>query len=107
MTDRTTRLLLCAIALGLWANAAVLMLRPAELQAQQVDPRVLQRVEMLLDKIAGALDVLVLRPADVHAQGVDPKIEASIDYSLSDIAGTLKKICGKYTTSVSGLSGAC
>jgi hypothetical protein len=35
MNDKTTKALLFAIALGLWANAAASLLRPAELHASQ------------------------------------------------------------------------
>ena len=42
-TDRTTKALLLAIALGLWANAVGQWLRPARLLAADADTTVMMR----------------------------------------------------------------
>jgi hypothetical protein len=50
MTDRTTKLLLAIIALGLWANLAVPLLKSQPAQAQDVS-RSIQKMEHSLDNI--------------------------------------------------------
>jgi hypothetical protein len=37
MTDRTSKILLLLIALGLWANVAVPLFRPASVKAEDLD----------------------------------------------------------------------
>jgi hypothetical protein len=56
MTDKTTKTLLLAIALGLWANAAVSLARPKELHAQAIDARDLLAIERSLNTMANSLN---------------------------------------------------
>ncbi len=49
MTDRTTKALLFAIALGLWLNAFGQWMRPVAVQAQDID---LSSIESNLGRIA-------------------------------------------------------
>ena len=52
MTDRTTKALLLAIALGLWANMAADWLKPVAVQAQSAQ---LRNIESDLSRIARGL----------------------------------------------------
>jgi hypothetical protein len=53
--DRTTKILLAAIALGLWANAAATMVRPAIAQISSTDFSImasrLSHIEDLVNRI--------------------------------------------------------
>jgi hypothetical protein len=52
MTDRTTKLLLAAIAAGLWANAVVPLVRSAPASAQMGADGLLSNIESSVAKIA-------------------------------------------------------
>jgi len=58
--DKTTKIILAAIALGLWANAGVSMLRPAI--AQTLDQRIMQnyveKIEKNLYSIAEGIHII-------------------------------------------------
>lgn len=45
MTDRSTKILLSSIALGLWANLFIPLVRPVTAVAQYETDRILQRIE--------------------------------------------------------------
>ena len=58
MADRTTKLLLAAIAAGLWANVFVPALRPVKAVAQYEADHILRVMDGRLSNIDGNLDKL-------------------------------------------------
>ena len=59
--DRPTKILLAAIALGLWANASVTMLRPA--QAQRADGLLsgaVEGIDQKLERLVTTFDRIAL-----------------------------------------------
>jgi hypothetical protein len=85
MTDRTTKVLLALIALGLWANFAVDVFRPATASAQDVSgiERKLSGIERDLSSIASSLARI----------GTDvTSIERNVD-NLEDGTCRNKKLC--------------
>jgi len=58
MTDKTTKLLLTAIAAGLWANLFVPFLRPIEAVAQYEADNILKKMDVRLSNIDANVDRL-------------------------------------------------
>ena len=58
MTDRSTKILLCSIALGLWANLFVPLARPVTAVAQYENDQILRRIESHLSVIDVNIDRL-------------------------------------------------
>ena len=59
--DRTTKVLLAAVALGLWANASVTLLVPA--QAQRADNLIigpLQGIDQNVERLVGAFEKIAI-----------------------------------------------
>jgi hypothetical protein len=55
-TEKSTKILLLAIALGLWANALGPLFRPTAVKAQNDDiVRQLKKIESNVDSIAGGI----------------------------------------------------
>ena len=64
MTDRTTKLLLLVIALGLWANAVMPLFRPMIVSAQdRAQQKTLSSIDDHLSKVEDHLDTI---ETDVH-----------------------------------------
>jgi len=58
MTDRTTKLLLLAIALGLWANVATRWIQPVPLRAQATSEAVLEIKQLHVDLLGIGADLV-------------------------------------------------
>lgn len=82
--DRTTKALLFAIALGLWANAATDWLRPVPVSAQQSDPILAGEIRNMSSKLADLRQL----------QSIDNKLSSlsTIDSNLSAAAADLARI---------------
>jgi hypothetical protein len=64
MTDRTTKILLLVVALGLWANAMVPLFRPMIVSAQdRTQQRTLSSIDDHLSNVEDHLDTI---EHDVH-----------------------------------------
>jgi hypothetical protein len=51
MTDRTTKILLASIAIGLWVNVAVMLMRPVTANAQYETDHILKSMDGHLSQI--------------------------------------------------------
>jgi hypothetical protein len=58
MTDRTTKILLAAIAAGLWVNIFMPLLRSTEANAQYETDHILQMMDVRLSNIDANIDKL-------------------------------------------------
>lgn len=100
MTDRTTKALLAAIALGLWANIAGDWLKPEPVHAQ--DTRTLRELEtigQLLGSIERELESgAISRSAREIARGIDPQSLTGVVRSIERAVDRIENgRCGNRT----------
>jgi hypothetical protein len=84
MKDRTNKIILSAIGLGLWANIIIQLIRPTTAIAQYQSDYTLKNIDSHLQAMQGSIDKLlaiavaqynVLNSQDNHIQTIDVSID--------------------------------
>lgn len=97
MTDRTTKLLYWAIAIGLWANVLVPLVRPMTAIAQYQNDYILKNIEARAANIEGSVNaaVAIQNQTNYALNSVDGRL-ANIDTNIDKLlrgACTNSKLC--------------